>query len=414
MNKKLVNQLYKKWSDPEKRPAKGAAVVDECSPCAQTEALMTYANCDVKGVKDLLDKAYLKSLHKNEGRYSQDHEVAKALGISDIHSVLLRRFNDFSSENPAIVLKHPKKVLGKNYKKVLNFWNFLDTLSSDDWYSILGKVRTYVPTYPTNRPVSPELIKEWNDRGDRVSKMVESLRVVTPDLYYEAYGCKQSPKKVETAEDELRLMRSFRGKGVGTHKAGYFSWTSAWDACISSGVSDLERSLPAAVAYATLEIQCLGISLSPKDLYFCKFFGYNPNNPFFNLARKAKGWFDKKGPSGKEVSSVYKYKEVIKKWVEPSYPNGANSDNPMFILSGGKRDTPLGDIVTFAKQVKNNGGKSFLLALPREYKTKSNTFTQDIIVSSLENLKYSLEKVGDSNIPMSAEQRGLSCWVVSW
>lgn len=451
MNHKLANRLYDKWSSPENRPAKGAAVVDKCSPCAQTEALMLHANCDVKGVKDILDRAAYEAMASRGNPPSLDHEVAKALGISDIHAVLLRRFNDFSTENPAIVLKNPEKVLGPNCRKVLNFWKFLDTLTPDEWVNLHNKLKSYDPSV---------LGKQGLGRKFEVSG------VITPDLYYPKFGTNQEPKKIESEGDERILMRSFNTWDGGLPKSAYFSWVSAWDACISSGISDLECTIPTAVACATLEIQCVGNSLHRKDLYFCKALGYDPYNPLPRVYRNAKKWFasvvrgNHGGSStdglvssepknafryvmGESVSSasmrrtqeeVEKVKEAMqsryrgplfipgiwKKLTNPANdtPVGTEGGVPILTLRDTRNFTACLDETTlFFRMVKNLGHNSFILGLPKEAEIAEQSMeaiSNETLISMMESYGCTAERLGDSKIPAAPGKRGMSCWKFSW
>jgi hypothetical protein len=50
------------------------------------------------------------------------------MNYSKAHSRLAKHFPD--------VLTEPERYLGPNYKTVLNFWSFMDTLNEDQWYKV--------------------------------------------------------------------------------------------------------------------------------------------------------------------------------------------------------------------------------------------------------------------------------------
>ena len=70
---------------------------------------------------------------RNTEQEKADREVAKLLGISVAHSVLLRKINDSQDGAPSDVLTNPEKYLGPNYQKVLEFWFKIDSLSTEQW-----------------------------------------------------------------------------------------------------------------------------------------------------------------------------------------------------------------------------------------------------------------------------------------
>jgi hypothetical protein len=52
------------------------------------------------------------------------------MNYSKAHSRLAKDFPD--------VLTEPEKYLGPNYKTVLNFWSFMDTLNEDQWFKVFN------------------------------------------------------------------------------------------------------------------------------------------------------------------------------------------------------------------------------------------------------------------------------------
>jgi hypothetical protein len=52
------------------------------------------------------------------------------MNYSTAHLLLAKDFPD--------VLTEPEKYLGPNYKTVLNFWSFMDTLNEDQWFNVFN------------------------------------------------------------------------------------------------------------------------------------------------------------------------------------------------------------------------------------------------------------------------------------
>jgi len=74
-----------------------------------------------------------------------DREVARLLGISVAHSVLLRLINDGQPGAPSDVLTSPEKYLGPNYETVLIFWRVMDGLTENQWKEVARRYRALDP-----------------------------------------------------------------------------------------------------------------------------------------------------------------------------------------------------------------------------------------------------------------------------
>lgn len=311
MNNKLINKLSEKWSQPDGLPGKGYEVVREdngLSPCAQSEAVMLSKGM---GVMDF--EAFLKGSLSSYGSVNLDKFTAKTLGISTVHSVLLRRFNDLSSLNPAIVLNQPERVLGKNWDRVLEFWHFIDSISQEQLKGLLEEMSDKVGS------------KEYESRKADLKASGESLDVVTPDLYYLLGGAKPlDPSEFvkKTEEEVVREIPSFstfnssnqhqpkvipglewakqypndtpfegNATVVGDYSRAYFGWIAPYDYFRSNfpGGPELMK-LQVLFACATNEIQTLTKNQGYEDLYFCKIVGYNPlrSSVLRKVKRKAK------------------------------------------------------------------------------------------------------------------------------
>ena len=296
-NTKLIKELSNKWSQPEGMPGKGYELVREekgLSPCAQSEAIMLSKSM---GVMDF--QAFLAGEFSPGSVPNLDKITAKALGISVVHSVLLRRFNDLSSQSPAIVLNEPEKVLGRNWGRVLEFWHFIDSLQGQ-WKELQEELTINNVT------------KEYESKKRDLKFLTETLEVIIPDLYYTMDSSKPlDPTLIErqTEEEVAKVIPSFKyiysnnqhkpeilpGSEwltkypndsasstrnvivVGDYSRGYFGWIAAYDyprSNLRSQIGSLDLQI--LLACATNEIQTLEKGQSYEDLYFCKILGYNP------------------------------------------------------------------------------------------------------------------------------------------
>jgi hypothetical protein len=299
-NTGLIKKLTEKWSKPEGMPGKGYELVREergLSPCAQSEAIMLSKSM---GVMDF--QAFLAKGHLSIGIPNLDKITAKALGISVIHSILLRRFNDLSSLNPAIVLNEPERVLGKNWNKVLEFWHFIDSLTQGQCEKLQGELTIN------------NITKEYELRKRDLKLRTETLDIIIPDLYYTMdYSTPLDPALIErqTEEEVAKVFPSFKvtysnnqhaprilpnydrmrkypndspcltekAIMVGDYSRAYFGWIAPYDyprSNLRSHVGSLD--LQVLLACATNEIQTLEKGQSYEDLYFCKIIGYDPTN----------------------------------------------------------------------------------------------------------------------------------------
>ena len=115
--------MVQRWTDPKARPLfRGSLIDDDGCKCAQGDVLACagWTDDQLRGLSQ--DKA--------------DMEVAKVLGISTAHAVLLRGVNDKKDGCPQDVLAAPEKILGDQAGKLLAFWLHLDRMTCDDWEKV--------------------------------------------------------------------------------------------------------------------------------------------------------------------------------------------------------------------------------------------------------------------------------------
>jgi hypothetical protein len=121
MNTDLINTIVARWNDPNRRPLfKGNLIDKDDCMCAQGDIL--HNECGWSFEK-------LKSVEQKEA----DSEIAKALGISVAHAVLLRQINDKADGAPGIVITNPELFLGDQSFRILKFWHHIDRMTKEDW-----------------------------------------------------------------------------------------------------------------------------------------------------------------------------------------------------------------------------------------------------------------------------------------
>ena len=289
-------------------PGKGYELVREengLSPCAQSEAIMISKGM---GVMDF--QAFWKGLTYGSSGLNLDEVTAKTLGISVIHSILLRRFNDLSSQSPAIVLNEPEKVLGKNWNKVLEFWHFIDSVTREE---LLEKSSSEIGS------------DKYKSKKADLKTLTETLNVIIPDLHYlpgESEPLDSTLVERKTEEEVAKLIPKFKVSYssnqhtprylpkiewlekypndtaytdnvivVGDYSRAYFGWIAPYDYFRSNSSSEISSlGLQVLFACATNEIQTLRKGQSYEDLYFCKIVGYNPlkGNTIRKVQRKVR------------------------------------------------------------------------------------------------------------------------------
>ena len=125
------------WKEPRNIPFKRSLISDEpigdgkkptTCMCAQGQTLFIVGG-------------YTEEDLRNTEQDQADKEVAKLLGISVAHSVLLRLINDGQDGAPSDVLTNPEKYLGPNHEKVLEFWFKMDSLTVEQWKVVADRYR---------------------------------------------------------------------------------------------------------------------------------------------------------------------------------------------------------------------------------------------------------------------------------
>jgi hypothetical protein len=120
MTEVTIENIVKRWEDPNSRPLfKGKLIDNDGCCCAQGDILRLAGWSD-----DQL---------RDAEQCAADREVAKLLGISVAHACLLRIVNDHAEGCPQDVLDRPERVLGDKAPLVLRFWRLLDRMTPKQW-----------------------------------------------------------------------------------------------------------------------------------------------------------------------------------------------------------------------------------------------------------------------------------------
>jgi hypothetical protein len=106
------------WEDPQNIPFKGKLISEDGLMSAQGQTLH-------------LEGGYTVEQLQKMSQFDADRYTARILGISVVHSELLKYVNDKFPGAPQDVLTNPEKYLGPNHQEVLRFWVHVETLSDE-------------------------------------------------------------------------------------------------------------------------------------------------------------------------------------------------------------------------------------------------------------------------------------------
>ena len=128
-----VESVVARWTSEETRPKlwKGGLIGGSGTP---SDPICRCAQGDVLHFAGWSDEE-LRSVDQVKA----DREVARLLGISIAHSILLRNVNDQKDGCPEDVLRAPEKILGAKAQGVLAFWRHIDRMTDDDWRSFMKR-----------------------------------------------------------------------------------------------------------------------------------------------------------------------------------------------------------------------------------------------------------------------------------
>jgi hypothetical protein len=100
------------------------------------------------------------------------------MNYSKIHKWFASLFKYFPNTNEQDVLNNPENYLGPNYKEVLNYWFYCESLSYEQWNVYCNRFRILdVETRHKARSTAIELAKEVID-----PRFVECLYTIEQEL----------------------------------------------------------------------------------------------------------------------------------------------------------------------------------------------------------------------------------------
>lgn len=111
-----IESIVERWNSLDRPLFKEKLISPDGCKCAQGDVL----SCAGYSDKELRTMTQEKA----------DEEVAKILGISRTHAILLRQINDSEDGCPQLVLSNPTQILGDKSHYILAFWMLLDNLSA--------------------------------------------------------------------------------------------------------------------------------------------------------------------------------------------------------------------------------------------------------------------------------------------
>ena len=114
-----IETMVERWTGRDRPLFKGSLIDSDGCYCAQGDVLHCAGFTDDQ----------LRAMTQ----FNADAEVAKILGISRTHAVLLRNVNDKIGGAPQIVLSNPEQIVGDKAPLLLAFWLHLDGLSAAAW-----------------------------------------------------------------------------------------------------------------------------------------------------------------------------------------------------------------------------------------------------------------------------------------
>jgi hypothetical protein len=80
------------------------------------------------------------------------------MNYSESHKDFATLLTDYHNINYQDVLEHPEDYLGPNYKELLNFWFYWDSLSDDQQYSIVRYHHIYIEARELAEKLASEVI----------------------------------------------------------------------------------------------------------------------------------------------------------------------------------------------------------------------------------------------------------------
>lgn len=162
-----IETMLKFWEDPRNTPTvKGFFIKDDPPKEGEPITACMCAQGQVLHIIGGYSPEALKEIEVHEG----EQEVAKLLGISLTHSILIQMVNDRRDDPSPEVLSNPEKFLGENYQKVLDFWVAIDQLTTSQAEKVYRRFCSipFSERHPVFGRSFPEWDSRWKDPWDAV------------------------------------------------------------------------------------------------------------------------------------------------------------------------------------------------------------------------------------------------------
>jgi hypothetical protein len=105
---------------------------------------------------------------------------------SESHKQFASQLNRYHNINQQDVLDHPENYLGPNYKEVLNFWLYWDSLSEEQMVVFCNRVDSLdIQTRKKAHSTAEELAKEVIDSRIVKNLFTRELELIASHLYIE-------------------------------------------------------------------------------------------------------------------------------------------------------------------------------------------------------------------------------------
>jgi hypothetical protein len=108
------------------------------------------------------------------------------MNYSERHKRFVSNLNCYHNINQQDVLDHPENYLGPNYKELLNYWFYRDSLSSEQWNVYWDRVYSLdIETRTKADSTAEELAEEVIDPRFVEYLYTKELELISSHLYIE-------------------------------------------------------------------------------------------------------------------------------------------------------------------------------------------------------------------------------------
>lgn len=265
-----IESVVEIWKDPKSRPLFKRLLIDDNGSggvcyCAQGHVL------HLSGWSD-------ENLDDAEQREA-DVVVARTLGISVAHSVLLRYVNDKVDGCPQDVLERPENIIGDQSRLVLEFWRRLDDLTAIEWKDALA-TDSATKKAALNAALNADGGAAWN------AALKAAKKAASKAAWGDALNAALNAALKAAWNDGLKdvdgtawnaALRAAEGAAEGAAEIAAWNdaWNAAWGAVSESAWGDV-WTFASGASWATNEIQgAATMRKRGQPFFFLPLFGIN-------------------------------------------------------------------------------------------------------------------------------------------